>query len=102
MATWGKTEINIDKYNPDSTMYYEYNTTSDQYYIKTVWNEDFGLGNERFESENRLGPEIGEAMMEAFIAHLLYFLYSGDTNKFIERYIHNNRFIKKKLEKLNE
>jgi len=34
MATWGKKKIRLDGYGPESTMYYEYNTTSDQYYLK--------------------------------------------------------------------
>ncbi len=92
MATWGKKQIRINRYEPESTMYYEYNTTTDAYYIKTIWNEDFGLGNERFESEDRMGQEVGEAMMEAFINHILAFSCSGDTDRFIERYIKNNRF----------
>lgn len=96
MSTWGKKQIKINEYEPESTMYYDYSTVVDSYYFKTVWNEDFGLGNERFESEDRMGQEVGEAMMEAFISHILAFKYSGDVNGFVERYITNNRFTKAK------
>ena len=94
MATWGKREIRINKYDPPSTMYYHYNTTVDAYYFKIIWNEDFGLGNERFETEDRMGLEVGEAMMEAFINHILAFECSGDVEQFVERYVKNNRFAK--------
>jgi len=94
MATWGKKEIRINEHEPKSTMYYEYNTTVDSYYFKTIWNEDFGLGNERFETEHRFGQEVGEAMMEALIAHILAFELGGDVATFIERYVLDNRFRK--------
>ena len=94
MATWGKREIKINDHKPESTMYYEYNTTVDSYYFKTIWNEDFGLGNERFESEDRFGQDVGEAKMEALINHVLAFECSGDVERFVERYIKNNRFSK--------
>lgn len=92
MATWGKKEIRINKYEPKSTMYYEYNTTVDAYYFKTIWNEDFGLGNERFETEEHMGNQMGEAKMEALINHILAFECSGDVERFVDRYIRNNRF----------
>jgi len=96
MATWGKRKIKINSHLPESTMYYEYNTTSDQYYINSIINEDFGLGIECYESEFRCGPEAGEAMMEAFINHVLAYQCSGDVEQFVERYITNNRFSKVK------
>lgn len=94
MATWGKKQIKINAYEPESTMYYEYGTVCDSYYFKTIWNEDFGMGNERFETEERMSQEVGEAMMEAFINHILAFNCGGDIDRFIERYIANNRFRK--------
>lgn len=94
MATWGKKEILINQFDPPSTMYYEYNTTVDAYYFKTIINDDYGLGNEKSESEDRYSKEVGEAMMEAFIAHILSFECSCDIDKFVEKYIKNNRFRK--------
>lgn len=96
MATWGQREIRINKYEPKSTLYYDYNTTVDSYYLKVVWNEDFGLGNERFENEYRFGNEVGEAMMEALINHILAFECSGGIEEFVDKYIKNNRFSKGK------
>ncbi len=98
MATWGKRKVKINNHSPESTMYYEYSATSDQYYIEIIINEDFGLGNERFESEFRCGPDVGEAMMEAFINHVLAYQCSGDVDRFVERYITSNRFSKAKVE----
>lgn len=97
MATWGKLTATINKYEPASTMYYEYNTTSDIFYIKSIVNEDFGLGNECFENESRFSPDYAKCLMEALINHFLAFEYSGDIEEFMNERIINNRF--KKAEK---
>jgi hypothetical protein len=95
MATWGKLKISIEDFDPENnTVYYEYNTTSDQYYFEVNTKLDYGLGYEDYKSEYRFSPEIGEGLMEAFINHLLNFECSGDEDLFIERYIKNNKFKK--------
>ncbi len=93
MATWGKFKIRYQKYRPDDTLYYSYNTTCDQYYFRWTWKDDDWYGSHEIkETEERQGPEAGEAQMEAYIHHILAFDYSGNVEAFVERYIKNNRF----------
>lgn len=93
MATWGKKEIQICPYRPETNkLYYDYNTTCDLYYIKINRDEDYGLGYEQSESEYRFNPAEGQGLMEALINHILAFNYSGDERLFIERFITNNKF----------
>jgi hypothetical protein len=92
MATWGKKTIKVNKYEPETTLYYDYNTTVDAYYFRYKGQEDYGLGYEQFDVETRMSQEQGEAMMEALINHILYFECSGDEEKFMEEYVKNNRF----------
>lgn len=92
MATWGKKERKINRFDPPSTMYYEYSTTVDAYYFKTVYNDDFGLGNETFKNELRFGQDYGRCLMEALICHIKAF-ESLDDEEFLEKYIKNNRFL---------
>jgi hypothetical protein len=94
MATWGKREIQFNKYEPKNTLYYDYNTTVDSYHVKVVEHVDYGLGNERYENDYRFSQEVGEAMMEALINHVLAFECSGDVDEFVKQYIENNRFKK--------
>ena len=99
MATWGMREIKINKFTPESTLYYSYSTTADVFFFETVENEDHGLGNERYVNQYRFGLDTVEAIMEAFIFHLLAFKCSGNVEKFVERYIKNNRFHDAKVKK---
>jgi hypothetical protein len=48
MATWGQKKVNFDKYYPHSSLYYEYNTTSDSYYLKLDTENDYGIGPEKY------------------------------------------------------
>ncbi len=93
MATWGQKTILIDKYKPERSLYYDYNTTVDSYYLNYMGSEDHGMGYENFDIEYRFGNQEGEAIMEALINHILAFECSGDEQQFIDRYIKNNRFI---------
>jgi len=92
MATWGKKEIKVHRFEPPTTLYYEYNTTVDAYYFRYKGQEDYGLGYESFDIETRMSNTQGEAMMEALINHILNFECSGDEEKFMEEYVKNNRF----------
>lgn len=98
MATWGKITINPNKFNKDETFYYDYNTTSDCYYFHHVGEEDYGLGSEFFDIEERYSLERGELLMEALICHTLAFECGGDIQEFVKRYIDNNRFLLKQKE----
>lgn len=94
MATWGKLKINTNKYETDSTLYYDYSTTSDIFFFKGTWvdNESYGDGKIH-EWKEYLSDEQGEAMMEAFINHYMAMNCSGDVERFVDRYIKNNRFV---------
>ena len=93
MSTWGKIKIRISEYDKDDTLYYDYNTTCDQYYFEWTWTDnDWGGDGKVHESEEHSWPRSGEAQMEAYINHILAFDYSGNVEAFVERYIKNNRF----------
>ena len=93
MATWGKLKIKYNKYRPDDTLYYEYNTTCDQYYFAWTWKDDYEYGDYKVhKTEKHQGPDSGEAQMEAYINHILAYDYGGNIEAFVERYIKNNRF----------
>lgn len=94
MATWGQKTILIDKYKPEKSLYYDYNTTVDAYHLKYKGEEDFGIGYEKFDIDYRFDQSLGEAIMEALINHVLHFECSGDEEEFIDRYIKGNRFKK--------
>ena len=92
MATWGKKTVHYDKYYPNSSLYYQYSTTSDQYRLNLETEKDYGMGPERYEDSYTFGPEEGEVIMEALINHILAFDFSGDEVAFMNRYLKNNRF----------
>jgi len=93
MATWGKLKIRYNRYRLDDTLYYDYNTTCDQYYfVWTYKDDDWGGDCKVHRSEEHKGPDTGEAQMEAYINHILAFDYGGNVEAFVERYIKNNRF----------
>lgn len=92
MATWGQKKVHYNKYSPESSLYYEYNTSSDQYKLRLKTEMDYGMGIEKYENDYHFGPDEGEVIMEAFINHILAFDYSGNEEAFIERFIKKNRF----------
>lgn len=93
MATWGRIKIRYNGYRKDDTLYYDYNTTSDQYFFLWTWrDDDWGGDGKVHEIRDYQSPASGEAQMEAYIHHILAFDYGGDVDAFVERYIKNNRF----------
>ena len=92
MATWGQKKVHYDKYSAESSLYYEYNTTSDLYRLNLKTERDYGLGIEKYENSYIFGPDEGEIIMEAFINHILAFDFSGNEEAFVKRFIKNNRF----------
>ena len=94
----GQKTIKVDNYTPETTLYYDYNTTVDAYHFRYKGSEDYGLGQEEFDVDTRMSDTEGEAMMEALIDHILAFKCSNEEERFIERYIKNNRFRSVKAE----
>ena len=94
MATWGKLTIPMHNYYQPPTLYYDYNTTSDMYvFIEKGIDEYTGA---EYTSQDYFGNCKGEAMMEAFIHHIMCF-DSYNEERFVERFIRNNRFKKEDL-----
>ena len=93
MSTWGKLKIRTSKYAKDSTLYYDYLTSVDSFHFIYEWLDDDWGGTGKVEKRDEYqSMNDGIAQMEAYIHHFLAFNCSGDIDRFVERYIKNNRF----------